>query len=268
MCIATVALPAILPGAAILRGWNAHDALNVAMCATVASAGILVMLLTQVSARFVVEQEHFDAERRRWQVEAHTDPLCGVANRRGAEEALAGLVPTDFDDGVWVVMVFDVNDFKEVNDRHGHPVGDRVLVKVAQSLLEAAPVGSVVARWGGDEFVVASYGRDRPDAFPHRFAMSVSALRVASREGDLVVSVSVGLAEGRVGESFEHVLARADLDLIQAKADYHRNIADGEALVEALVERPIETRRDQRAEPRVDVSSSGAAGRAARATSA
>ncbi|MGQ0466432.1 MAG: diguanylate cyclase domain-containing protein [Sporichthyaceae bacterium] len=83
------------------------------------------------------------------------DPLTGLANRALLDDRLAqAIAQRDRDGGVVVVLFCDVDGLKAINDRHGHPFGDRILVTVAQRLVGQVRSGDTVARFGGDEFVV------------------------------------------------------------------------------------------------------------------
>ncbi|MGQ0843972.1 MAG: diguanylate cyclase domain-containing protein [Sporichthyaceae bacterium] len=83
------------------------------------------------------------------------DPLTGLANRALLDDRLAqAIAQRDRDGGVLVVLFCDVDGLKAINDRHGHPFGDKVLVTVAQRLVGQVRSGDTVARFGGDEFVL------------------------------------------------------------------------------------------------------------------
>jgi diguanylate cyclase (GGDEF)-like protein len=89
---------------------------------------------------------------------AHSDPLTGLANRRGLDASLAALLPRCTPQDMLAVYMLDLDGFKNVNDRHGHDVGDELLVAVARRLQATVRADDVVARLGGDEFVVMAGG--------------------------------------------------------------------------------------------------------------
>ena len=85
---------------------------------------------------------------------ATVDPLTGLVTRRGFDEAMdVALAEPDGDEGTSLV-IFDVDRFKSVNDRYGHPGGDKVLVQLSELLVQASRRGDVVCRMGGDEIAM------------------------------------------------------------------------------------------------------------------
>lgn len=103
------------------------------------------------------EVRHTSRERDALHSLAHTDPLTGLPNRRGLDAALGAALPHARADRLLAVYVLDLDGFKPVNDLHGHDVGDRLLVAVAQRLRQRLRAADLVARVGGDEFVVMAH---------------------------------------------------------------------------------------------------------------
>jgi diguanylate cyclase (GGDEF)-like protein len=89
---------------------------------------------------------------------AHSDPLTGLLNRRGFDDALAGALERASSERILALYVLDLDGFKPVNDQFGHDVGDELLRMVAQRLRVSMRAGDAVARLGGDEFVVMAEG--------------------------------------------------------------------------------------------------------------
>lgn len=131
-------------------------------------------------------------ERALWNL-CVSDPLTGLANRRGFH-ARAGkeLDRLRRSHGSLALMLVDCDHFKQINDGYGHPVGDRALTQVAASLKACVRADDIVARWGGDEFVVLL--RDADELIVKRVAARVNAhLRLAaSLPPGLSLSVSCG----------------------------------------------------------------------------
>jgi diguanylate cyclase (GGDEF)-like protein len=110
-----------------------------------------------------VQTIHRSADRARLESEAlralaHTDALTGLPNRRGLQERLAVVLPLARPHQLLAVFLLDLDGFKPVNDRHGHDVGDALLIAVGQRLQGQLRGSDVVARLGGDEFVVLAGG--------------------------------------------------------------------------------------------------------------
>jgi diguanylate cyclase len=170
---------------------------------TLLIAGALVAGLCLVrAARALHDSEHL----------AEHDPLTDLANRRGLASAFAHDAPA----AGRSMLLIDVDEFKQVNDTHGHDVGDALLLAVRDRLVRAAAGSEVVARLGGDEFVVLA-PRDRADAIADAVLRS---LRAPVTLGDLQLRVtgSVGVAVGEPGLSLAEMLTRADVAMYSAKA--------------------------------------------------
>ncbi len=145
------------------------------------------------------------------------DPLTGVLNRRGlAEIVLAArpLVPP------LALAMADIDLFKRVNDTHGHAVGDEVLRHVAAQLSDSVRANDGVVRWGGEEFLLVLPDVDSPGAatIAERARQRVAATPARTTAGEIRVTVSLGLARLRDGESLEAIVERADRALYRAKS--------------------------------------------------
>lgn len=120
--------------------------------------------------------------------------------------------------GTLSVALIDLDFFKKINDTHGHDVGDQVLIEFAQRLEKAFGANFTVARFGGEEFVVAFKGLDstKTSTLMNKFRDQCEANPISTSAGDLSVSFSCGVAT-RHNESLDHTLHRADELLYQAK---------------------------------------------------
>jgi diguanylate cyclase len=145
--------------------------------------------------------------------EVRTDPLTGVNNRRGLDDAMtAQLALMSRYNSVFSVSIFDIDHFKQVNDQQGHLHGDHVLQDLARLFDECIRETDIVARYGGEEFVIVMPHTDLEGAkvFTERLRAEV-----ASR---LTITVSGGVTAGTEGDSAESLIARADTALYGAKA--------------------------------------------------
>lgn len=143
---------------------------------------------------------------------AMTDPLTGLYNRRYLMEELENMLSRAHRSGQpFMVLMFDVDGFKAINDRWGHPFGDRVLRKVAQTLQRTLRRGEILGRYGGDEFILLVAG-DHPSALD-TVDRAIEAVRQETN-----LSVSVGLAHWpRDGKTPEDLIHRADAFLADRK---------------------------------------------------
>lgn len=163
-----------------------------------------------------------EAARRSALNQALTDALTGVANRRAFEVAFEAAVQAQARGGTpFAVIVLDLDFFKEVNDVMGHAAGDLVLSHAAQVLRDETRRGDVVARTGGDEFVLLLRGPIARDSLQAMARRIITRLEEPQRiEGEeLCVSASLGIAcsAGRAGDRIGRVLADADAALYASK---------------------------------------------------
>jgi diguanylate cyclase (GGDEF)-like protein len=122
-----------------------YPARVLAFTVAVVGLGLAMYMLKHRLVRAEVRQRTF----------AGLDPLTGVANRRGFDHALARV---DTSDKPWALVLFDLDEFKAINDLYGHPAGDEVLCAVADAARGVVRQGDTVARIGGDEFALIAPG--------------------------------------------------------------------------------------------------------------
>lgn len=153
--------------------------------------------------------------------EAYVDPLTGIGNRRYGEMTLSTRSYDLQNNGIpFGVLYLDLDNFKQFNDGHGRQTGDEVLAMVARSISGALRKVDVVARWGGEEFVVILPAPD--SAVLRSVAERVRLLIEKSfgmMEGDqLKVTVSIGGTLARPEDSVDALVQRADQLMYQSKA--------------------------------------------------
>ncbi len=162
--------------------------------------------------------------QRRVETLALSDELTGVANRRRLEQAFrAAVTAQDRYGRPFSLILMDLDQFKPVNDQVGHLAGDEVLIAAARIMSSAIRPTDVLARWGGDEFVVLS---ESNAAEAMRIAERVRAL---IREADLAgpeappddpwrkVTICCGVTEFAPGDSLDAMVRRADASMYAGK---------------------------------------------------
>jgi diguanylate cyclase (GGDEF)-like protein len=179
---------------------------------------LAVVLLVLAGATLVAEQRSL-LER------ASFDPLTKLPNRGEFERRAADAIATAERQGADVcLLLFDLNGFKMVNDTYGHAAGDEMLRVVASRLRKAVRDGDIVARWGGDEFVVLMPGigdNEMGAKRAHQLAEQVSGrTRLDGVPDALRVRVSVGVAIWpNHGAQLHGLVDAADQAMYQAKRD-------------------------------------------------
>jgi two-component system cell cycle response regulator len=164
---------------------------------------------------------------------ALTDSLTGVFNRRYVSAHLPRLLDRAADSNKPVsILMFDIDHFKRVNDTFGHDIGDEVLKEVAERASRNLRNFDLVARLGGEEFVVIMPDTDGESALMVaerlRNRIGDTVFRISAPVGEIVVTVSVGVAVGgRVGDTVETLIKRSDEALYEAKrSGRNRVVAD------------------------------------------
>ncbi|OYX75709.1 MAG: hypothetical protein B7Y95_00925 [Rhizobiales bacterium 32-66-11] len=195
-----------------------------AAAALVALAAFLVQRFYRLNRQLLREMELSRRLESRLSKLATTDDLTQALNRRRFLE-LAGeaFARARADATALSVAVMDLDDFKRINDSHGHATGDEVLQSVARAVADTIGTNAVFARTGGEEFALLFAGRS-PEAAAtscEQIRACISELRVSSPCADVIsLTISVGIAAVRAGDAtFDAMLARADAALYMAKKD-------------------------------------------------
>jgi diguanylate cyclase (GGDEF)-like protein len=141
------------------------------------------------------------------------DQLTNILNRRGVLEKLA-------DDARWprTVVLFDLDKLKDINDNHGHQIGDEFIRTIAERLHRAIAPGDILGRWGGDEFIlIFPLAQEQAKAVTERVIQQVSTIPIGVNGASRLPRVSAGVAEWSVTHTLEQSISLADEALYQAK---------------------------------------------------
>lgn len=149
---------------------------------------------------------------------AERDALTRIANRYRLEQVLLQQCERAERFRLPLALVaMDIDDFKPINDRHGHAVGDQTLIQVVEGLEACVRPGDLLARWGGDEFMLVL-----PDSTVETAKELAERVRRKIQEmpavGGTRITLSLGVVERRIGESPAALMARADQALYRSKA--------------------------------------------------
>ena len=163
---------------------------------------------------------------------ASVDPLSGMLNRRGFAEASNRLIEREAAAGRPVtVMIFDIDHFKGINDRFGHPAGDEILKLFSTVVISNLRINDLSGRIGGEEFAaLLACSLDEGVIVAERVREAFEGSNIACEEGPVDTTVSIGVAGGPAGTELEVLLAAADTALYQAKRSGRNRVEAAEEL--------------------------------------
>jgi diguanylate cyclase (GGDEF)-like protein len=170
-----------------------------------------IMFVAMIMWRFKqVEQtiQVLEAKKTILEVESERDTLTGLLNRRGFSRQQL------MTDQVYALAMVDVNELKFINDHSGHGAGDVYLQGIATTLTELTPSGTIIGRWGGDEFVLLV-----PDSLANTQELLSRVARSIQGANPQRAAFSFGLAQIKSGESLERAVAIADAQMYDHKSE-------------------------------------------------
>lgn len=172
---------------------------------------------------------------------ASLDPLTGLLNRRGFSEACARMIEREADAGRPVsALIFDIDHFKSINDRFGHPAGDEVLKLFAIIVSSSLRISDLCGRIGGEEFAaLLPCPIDEAVTAADRVREAFQNCGIEVDDAPVATTVSIGVSGGPAGVELDVLLAAADTALYQAKRG-------GRNRVVATVEEPVSLEQSRR----------------------
>lgn len=194
------------------------------------AAAAMLVANRRLQADLAVAQQEIQQQRERVDAlaaESRTDTLTGLANRRAFDEELLRRLDQWRRHRIPVSLVMvDIDRFKQINDRYGHPVGDLALKWVAGIHARAPRQMDLVCRYGGEEFAVILPGTKLADAanVAERLRATIASKSFKEGEHEFPITVSVGVSFSIQGDNSESVIKRADEALYAAKQN-GRNVA-------------------------------------------
>jgi diguanylate cyclase (GGDEF)-like protein len=221
--ITVVFAPLIFGSGDYLQIVDMHNALQLIM-SSVASVGAALAFLV-MSAQDIVDI---------YRIQSRTDALTGLLNRRGWEERIDALVAADSLNGR-ILLICDLDHFKEINDRFGHHAGDLVLQRAGASLAHVKVPGSEVARIGGEEFALLLPQECAPamDTISELVRQSVGGINHAELDGR-PVTCSIGCAAIEADGGYRGAYLQADTALYAAKRHGRNRVAYAATEMQAL----------------------------------
>ena len=163
---------------------------------------------------------------------ASMDPLTGMFNRRGFAEACSRVIEREANAGRPVtVMIFDIDHFKSINDRFGHPAGDEILKLFAAVVVNGLRITDLSGRIGGEEFAaLLPCALEEGVIVAERVRETFADAGIVDETGPVDTTVSIGVAGGPAGTELEVLLAAADTALYQAKRGGRNRVEAAEEL--------------------------------------
>jgi diguanylate cyclase (GGDEF)-like protein len=185
------------------------------------AVSLLAGRLSQIRLRLATQKQELGQALEQIQAMATRDDLTGLLNRRHMQTLMEQETQRCVRNGrSYCVALLDIDHFKHVNDGYGHSAGDAVLRAFAEAGQGAIRSADVLARWGGEEFVLMLSDTRMPLATVgvERLREQVAAMQVEFGGQRLQITVSAGLTEHRFGDTLAQTLERADMLLYEAKS--------------------------------------------------
>ena len=182
---------------------------------------IIIILLIGYIGMYFLEKRRLRQSTKSLEKEFQTDIVTNAISRRFGEKLLAEQFNKDLTTGnATAVMMFDLDDFKNINDKYGHGVGDLVLRAIVSTLAQVTRSSDRIVRWGGDEFVIMLPGLrvENVKSFGEKALGAISSLRIPAGRDIVTISISGGISIFRENDSdYNDAVKRADDALYNSK---------------------------------------------------
>ncbi|MDU7439164.1 MAG: GGDEF domain-containing protein, partial [Clostridium sp.] len=177
----------------------------------------------------------FLLEKYKLTISSTLDKLTSVYNRKYFEESLVYLLEkSSFNNSEFAVIMFDIDDFKGVNDKYGHQVGDEVLIKLTKEVKRSIGRSDIIGRYGGEEFVVLLPSVDKLKAInmAEKIRNNVEDARILGDKRKVTISIGIAMS-GHERINSEEIVNRADQALYMAKHEGKNRYVlwDGEKII-------------------------------------
>lgn len=186
---------------------------------------LLGMIFLLIITIIIIQQWHFKYSKKQLESDIQFDALTNAKSRRFGNEYLEKIF-SEFQSNMpkpdIAIMLFDIDDFKSINDRYGHCIGDLVLKEFVLDVYKTIRNSDELFRWGGDEFVGVFYGINKENVIglAEKILEALSSLKLEADSELIKLSISIGVSHFQDGDkSFIEALKRADQAMYQSKAE-------------------------------------------------
>jgi diguanylate cyclase (GGDEF)-like protein len=207
------------------QGWP-YKVLGVSLALVIPAMASITLNVFKVLRNSIAAAETSARLAEKMQILARSDVVTGLLNRAGLNHHLGERMPNLAPDMKFALFWLDLDRFKEVNDSLGHQTGDKLLAEVASRLKAVAPDHATVARFGGDEFIVACEMRDRAvvDRLAQRMMEEISRpIRIGEDRLEIASSMGIALMPDD-GADFDTLMQGADLALYRSKVNGRKQV--------------------------------------------
>ena len=181
---------------------------------------ILIIDTSASMAAEDVQPNRLEAAKQQAEMEARTDALTGLPNRRQFLESLGrDIANADRQQWPLTVISMDIDFFKQINDKYGHAAGDETLVQVSEIFKKYSRASDAAARIGGEEFALICPNTSAEDTqqLSNRLRNEVADTAIVYKKQQFHITLSIGIAVMQQGDNVEQLLRKADMALYEAK---------------------------------------------------